>query len=321
MVGNSSDTEEEKFSEGVYISRVNRVLDHIEKNLDSPLLLEDLAKVACISSWHLHRMFTALVGESLRQYIIRLRLERSAHLLRRNPAMSITEIALDLGFANSAAFSKAFKGRFNCSPRDWRKGQSPLKAQGTRRPSLKQGFSQVVFSDTERNRYLGTRLEFFQPQKAAYVRYIGPYAGEDQLFKSLYQRLISRMMERGLEVREPMKGLVLYHDDPSITEEEKLRVTVCMTLEDQQHRLEEFPQDSDMGILELAGGWYSCSSFKTHREGFLQAWDWVYNTWIPQSGWELDNRPCFEWGQGSPSRGEDPVFEYDICISIQKPGN
>jgi AraC-like DNA-binding protein len=48
-----------------YVGRVNRVIDYIEENIDTELTLETLAKVASFSRFHFHRIFSALVGETL----------------------------------------------------------------------------------------------------------------------------------------------------------------------------------------------------------------------------------------------------------------
>ena len=81
-----------------YTSRINRVIDYIEKNTDKGLSLESLAKVAIFSPFHFHRIFRAMVGETLNQFIQRIRIEKAAAQLIVNPKKSITEIAFDCGF-------------------------------------------------------------------------------------------------------------------------------------------------------------------------------------------------------------------------------
>jgi len=62
--------------------RILRVLTHIQEHLDEPLDLEALARVACFSSFHFHRIFAAMTGETLADHVRRLRLERAAMELR-----------------------------------------------------------------------------------------------------------------------------------------------------------------------------------------------------------------------------------------------
>lgn len=65
-----------------YQARILRVLTHIQEHLDEPLDLEALAQVACFSSFHFHRVFAAMTGETIADHVRRLRLERAAMELR-----------------------------------------------------------------------------------------------------------------------------------------------------------------------------------------------------------------------------------------------
>jgi transcriptional regulator GlxA family with amidase domain len=56
-----------------YKQRLLRVLVYIQQNLDGPLELEELARVACFSPYHFHRIFTGMIGESVKAHIRRLR--------------------------------------------------------------------------------------------------------------------------------------------------------------------------------------------------------------------------------------------------------
>jgi AraC family transcriptional regulator len=103
-----------------YASRINRVIDYIEAHIDKDLSLEALAEVACFSRYHFHRLFGAITGEPLGQFIQRIRVEKAASKLIHNPKKSITQIAFECGFSGSAAFARAFKEAFGMSAREWR---------------------------------------------------------------------------------------------------------------------------------------------------------------------------------------------------------
>src|SRR5688572_29707610 len=90
-------TEESKQSQkpqanSEYAQRIDRVIDYLRDNLDRPLKLEELAKVACFSEFHFHRIFGAVSGETLNNFTNRLRLEKAARLLRYSN-QSLTNIA------------------------------------------------------------------------------------------------------------------------------------------------------------------------------------------------------------------------------------
>src|SRR4051812_32399547 len=89
-----------------YSDRINRVIDYLRENLDQQVKLKDLAKVACFSEFHFHRIFGAVSGETLNFFTNRLRVEKAARLLRYSE-QNLTDIALNCGFSSSATFSRA----------------------------------------------------------------------------------------------------------------------------------------------------------------------------------------------------------------------
>ncbi len=91
-----------------YSERVMRVLNFIQKNLDRPLPLEDLAAVACFSPYHFHRVFRGMVGESVKQHVRRLRLERAAqHLKVSERPVLMTALVASLSFLPMAMATSA----------------------------------------------------------------------------------------------------------------------------------------------------------------------------------------------------------------------
>ncbi len=102
--------------ENDYVRRVNLAIDHIVGHLDQPLRLEAMAQIAHFSPFHFHRVFRSLVGEPLQQFVRRLRLERSLKLILYEPQRSLTDVALDCGFASASDFSRALKQRYGVPP-------------------------------------------------------------------------------------------------------------------------------------------------------------------------------------------------------------
>jgi len=67
------------------IERVNRAIDHVLGHLHRPIRLEEVARVAGVSPFHFHRVFRALAGETLGEFVKRLRLERALYLMSHAP--------------------------------------------------------------------------------------------------------------------------------------------------------------------------------------------------------------------------------------------
>ncbi|MBL8151981.1 MAG: helix-turn-helix transcriptional regulator [Blastocatellia bacterium] len=95
--------------------RISIAKQYIEANLDRPINLEDIATTACLSPYHFLRTFKSVFGLSPHQYLLQLRLQRAEKFLTTG-SHSLTQVALNCGFTDLSAFSKAFKKRYGIAP-------------------------------------------------------------------------------------------------------------------------------------------------------------------------------------------------------------
>ena len=100
--------------------RHNRMFEEIssymEKNFSNPDLgIDDVCRHFFISRTNLQRIFLKCVGISPKQYLLKLKLEKSFRLLK-DGEMSIKEIALSCGFADEKYFSRVFREKIGCPP-------------------------------------------------------------------------------------------------------------------------------------------------------------------------------------------------------------
>lgn len=102
-----------------YKQRMLRVLLYIQEHLDEETTLEDLARVATFSPYHFHRIFRGMLGESVKEHIRRLRLERAALRLKRGD-VSISRVAFEAGYESHEAFTRAFKAARGVTPSEFR---------------------------------------------------------------------------------------------------------------------------------------------------------------------------------------------------------
>ncbi|MCP4110351.1 MAG: AraC family transcriptional regulator [Desulfobacteraceae bacterium] len=273
-----------------YRNRIDRVVDYIQANLESELSVKQLSQIACFSEFHFSRIFKTEMGESVWQFIRRLRLEKAAELLALNTGVPVTEIALTCGFATPSSFAKSFKGHFKMSPTKWRQqcaaGESPTGCQAECRVSLVNG-SPVWTFDNRDGTVRQVRIEELQPRKVAYIRYVGPYHGDDILFGNLYRQLFQWAIPRG-HMDENTVKLHIYHDNPHITETRHLRVMVAIPIPDSAG------VSDTVGITTLSGGKYAVCRFLLKTDEFVPAWEWMFAVWLPNYGYELDDREMLE---------------------------
>jgi len=142
----------------------------------------------------------------------------------------------------------------------------------------------------------------------AYIRHIGPYKGNEELFGSIWNRLFLWAGPRGLIGGNDFKSLIIYHDDPNVTIEDKLRMSVCITVP------AETKVDGEVGKMEIEPAKYVIARFELTSQDFQQAWDWVYGQWFPSSGYQPDDKPCFEM---YPEEPKDGKFIVDICVPVK----
>ncbi|MCF6258351.1 MAG: AraC family transcriptional regulator [Gammaproteobacteria bacterium] len=109
--------------------RVNTIIEYIDAHIENPvsrLDLDTLASVACLSHYHISRIFKSHTGEGIHQYVKRRRLENSAKqlLYSKKPIQRIAESS---SYNNFPAFTKAFKQYFGCSPSHFREKKNTVR--------------------------------------------------------------------------------------------------------------------------------------------------------------------------------------------------
>jgi len=305
-----------------YRARINRVMDYIESNLDREFTLDELASVAFFSKYHFHRLFSSIMNETLFDFIQRTRIEKAAYILLVERGRTVTSIAYNCGFSSHALFTRTFRKYFGMSPSHWRReksNQDQEESKNSQRGSNegKAPESSKVYVEYRENKnrwrfsmdtqQQTVEVKDFPEMTMAYVRHIGPYKGNAALFETLYGKLCGWAGPRNLIGRNT-RFINIYHDNPEITDEEKLRVSVCLEID------RSVEVSGEIGKMTVVGGRYAVSRFVVSEDGFQEAWEWVYGTWLTQSGYQPDDRPCFEL---FPEEPKDGKFTVDICVPVK----
>lgn len=300
-----------------YVARINRVIDYIQNNLNSKLDLDTLARIAYFSKFHFHRIFTAMVGETLNSFIKRLRIEKAASTLIAHPKDSITKIAFDCGFSGSATFSRTFNEHFGISATNFRNGEyKNSKIRKTDSKDRKAEQSQLQYFNHKNSKQIrrinmNVEVKNLQDFTVAYVRHIGPYAGNSALFEKLFSTLFKWAGPRGLVKFPETKMLSVYYDDPKITDESKLRMDVCISIS------ENTEVGGEIGKTTIAEGKYAVGRFEIKADEYGAAWNSMMGEWLPDSGYVPDDSPCFEMYQNDPKQHPQGLHIIDICVPVK----
>jgi AraC family transcriptional regulator len=299
-------------SRGDFDRRIHAVVEFIDRNLDGKLDLATLAGVAHFSPFHFHRLFHALMGEPLGDYVRRRRLELAAVRLRSQPRLPVTQIALAVGFGSAESFSRAFRARFGAAPthyRDGKNGQATRNRGAASGNPDQAGRSRVhEYSSSKQEKPMNVKLIDRDPVHIAYLRYTGPYGPAVGRF---WMETVAPWMATNNLMRRERYGISL--DDPSVTQAAKCRYDAGAAspagevLSGSPHR------------KVIPGGRYACLAFEGTGADMPAAWDRMLRDWLPDSGLQLDARPFFElYSQTSTFDPRTGVFTCDICIPVKK---
>jgi AraC family transcriptional regulator len=300
-------------SRDVYVDRMHRVTTYIDQHLDQFLDLETLAEVAHFSPFHFHRLFSALMGETLGGYLRRRRCEVAATRLLAQPKLSVLQVALGVGFGSAEAFTHAFGARFGISPTTWRLQQTAGRAaisnpdQMNSKPDQvqqKKAIENGVPTKTETP--MKVQITERKPTQIAYLRHVGPYG---QPIGAFWQTQVYPWMAANGLIGQPRYGIS--HDDPRVTAPEQCRYDAGC----------EIPVNAlargDAHRTTIPGGQYAALTFKGVVADFEPAWDALLRDWLPSSGLQLDSRPMFEYyptdSNYDPATG---VLECQLCVPV-----
>lgn len=298
-------------TEKEYISRIHKVLDYIDRNIDKDLNLETLSNIACFSPFHFHRIFSSFVGETLNSFIKRIRIEKAANILITNPDESIINIALICGFSGQAVFSRAFKDKFKMSAKDFRKKYFTQKSKNNQIESKNHQEKNILLLYNENhnksNLNYNVEVKIIPELYVAYTRHIGDYRDIENNFKDI----LKWAEARDLLKRDDIKILTVYHDNPKITSTDRLRSSACVTIP------ERTETKGEICSMIISGGKFAVAHFEINKDQFGEAWDILCRDWLPESGYAPDDRFCYEVYNNDQREHPEKKFIIDIYFPIK----
>lgn len=280
------------------------------RHLDQPLRLDDVARAACFSPFHFHRLFKALLGETLSQFVKRQRLEHALYRMSHAPGRSLTEVALDCGFSSSSDFSRSFRQHYGAAPRAFdlaafrraRREQFERVMTGQHGAPCLSGLPPGENPDG-----FTATLRELPPRTVAYLRVLDPY--REGVAQAACERLLAWADARGLADGQ---WLGYMWDEPEIVALADCRYDVGLVVGP------DFEPAGEIGRFDFPAMRVAEVVVRGDISLEARAIDWLYKTWLPRSGHVPDDQPAFEAWIGRPFAHGTMHFEL-ICQLPVKP--
>lgn len=233
------------------LTRIIPALVHIQAHLDQDLSLDALAGHVGLSKYHFHELFKSATGETPKEYVERLRLEWAALQLRIR-RVAVVDVALECGYRNHETFSRAFRGRFQTSPSQYRKEWFRLEHDA--RARFQRAPDQAPCGELST-----TRIVRLSPMTVAFKRHLGPYerVSPDDFAQVMAWALASHRPAGGRASYTGGAPLLLgiARDAPGITPDDKIRFDCCVQVP------AAFAADGEIGCQRTPGGDHAITEY------------------------------------------------------------
>lgn len=285
--------------------RLLPVLIHIQTHLEDDLSLDALAERASLSPFHFHRIFRGTVGETVKQYVQRLRLERAAYLLRVQD-VAVIDVAFTLGYHAHETFSRAFRRHFGVTPKEFRQSHR---------------FAQHVEETTrfERPQPLNDRTTYYELSRVtvrtldaigvAFIRHYGAYVDADT---RTFDRLIAWSQSKGLYIGDNLL-IGIGHDDPNVTPSNKVRFDACIEV------VKPIVPDGDIGYQTIPAGHYATVTYVgPYGHTMYEAYATLFHQMESHARYRLIGLPAVEIYRTTQINPDYALNQTDIYLPVEE---
>lgn len=270
-----------------YYKAIGKVLDYVNEHLNEHPNLETLAGIAHLSTYHFHRIFKAVIGETLGEYRLRMCMENVASQL---PTTSLTleELALETGYNSAQALSKTFKKQYGVAPSVFKK--APCRA-----------VAEVPI--------LSPDIRFIEP---IYVitRAVVNSTNTTEPYEKAWCELERYATEKKIGYADS-QAIGLNMDDADSDNPFRLKFYACLSTQ-------KLAESNDIfGSKVLEGGMYAVFTLKDSYEKLSDLYKFIYFKWLPTSGFTLRKGLSFEKYLNNPLKvkKEEVLTELFLPIS------
>lgn len=259
-----------------WVERLNQTINYIEEHLAKEISYDELAQIACCSTYHFQRMFTYMAGISLSEYIRRRRMSLAAQDIC-NGDKKIIDVGLKYGYTSPTAFNRAFQSIHGVAP-------SAIKKEGTMMkvyPPI--SFKVTVKGVAEMNYRIEEKVEF---------RVIGISEPLDKNIENNF-KAVPQMWQKAAMDGTIAKLASMMNRQPMGL----LGVSVCNNDEEWRYFIAVSSSESVDKTLEEyivpASTWAIFTGAGT-SQSIQELEQRIITEWLPSSGYEYANAPDIE---------------------------
>jgi len=273
----------------IHYELVIRIQEYINRHLFEELDSDKLSQIASVSKYHFRRIFKAVTGENLGNYIQRLRLEYIAFKLMSTD-ISVPKILGQINYHNKHTLSRAFKSYFNCTIPEFRKKYSNGSPEGKNPIQIIPTIEKIS----------AIQVAYMKLERADNVIYN---------YSVLWKQLMQFSEDYEL-ISKGSKYLSLNLDYPLITSEEQNRFMIGITLPN------SFRVPKGLGVYEIPSGEYAVFRFKGFYHELNSVYRYIYLDWLRTSHYTLREQFSFEMYINTPEKTPASELITDIYIPV-----
>ena len=288
-----------------YYRRIERAVNFIEENLMEELTVEMISEKAYFSKYHFIRVFTAMTGETVGDYLRRRRISRSSKQLIDSDR-SILDIAFDYQFESQEAYTRSFKKVYHTSPGKYRKLNKNQIAYGRSRLTIER------LNHLKSNVTMQPRIVEIGKKKLIGMSVMTSLAKNNipQLWNDFMPRIkeIANNVDSGFyEVHpfDPEFKMENFTEDMEFEKWAAVEVDGIGTI------------PNGLRSITIEGGKYAVFEHKGTMDNIQMSFDYAYGTWLPNSGYEMDRIADFERYGEHYFGPENPDSITEIWIPIK----
>jgi len=277
----------------------NSIMYYIYTHMDVNIDMEELSRSLGVSKFYMHKIFKTTFGKNIYESIKSIRLQKAASLLLTNKYSTISEVAGLCGYSSHSSFIKAFKNKFEVSPKEWRNGAYKKYSNSIFEASNISANSNLDFSN------LSATIVDIPEMTSYYIRNNGYINNVKETWQKLYTLLLNNKVKK-------YKMVALLHDNPTITDLDNCQYIACIITDEKEDiftkRLPKF---------NISDGVYAKFDFQGSGEDILYFMQWVYHDWLVDSGYETTTKPSFIIYHKNNYLDSDNIFDVSYYLSVK----